>query len=80
VRLPANPNTISGKRQNGEIATSSLVLIIKGSKVPQILFKQDIKEGGVWYRVELMNVGPDSRRELCCGLGHIANKCSSKPK
>ena len=26
------------------------------------------------------NEGPDSRCELCCGWGHIENKCGSKPK
>jgi len=36
---------------------------------------------GVWDRVEAFtNTGPDSRCQLCCGLGHIKNKCGNKPK
>ena len=47
----------------------------------QSLIKKTIKAAGVWYRVEAFtNAGPDSRRELCCGWGHIENKCGNKPK
>jgi hypothetical protein len=45
------------------------------------LIKKGIKAAGVWYRVEAFtNAGLDSRCELCCGWGHIENKCGSKPK
>jgi hypothetical protein len=54
---------------------------LKRSRVAQSLVKKGIKAAGVWYRVETyMNEGPDSRCELCCGWGHIENKCGSKPK
>jgi len=81
VRWLANPHTIGERRQNGEIAASSAVFVIKRSRVALSLVKTGIKEVGVWYRVETyMNEGPDSRCELCCGWGHIKNKCGSKPK
>ena len=44
------------------------------------MVKKGIKAAGVQYWVEkFMNVGPDSRCELCCGWGHIESKYSSKP-
>jgi len=81
VRWLANPRTIRESRQNREIAGSSVVFVVKGSNVAQSLVKKAIKGAGVWYRVEMYtNAGPDSRCELCCGRGHIKNKCGSKPK
>ena len=81
VRWLANPRTIRERRQNGEIAASSVVFVMKGSRVAQSLLKKGIKAAGVWYRVETYtNEGPDSRCELCCGWGHIENKCGSEPK
>jgi len=81
VRWLANPRTIRERRQNGEIAASSVVFVVKGSRVAQSLVKKGIKAAGVWYRVETYtNEGPDSRCELCCGWGHIENKCGSEPK
>jgi len=80
VRWLANPCTIRERRQNGEIAASSVVFVVKGNKVAQRLVRMGIKAAGVWYRVKThTNAGPDSRCELCCGWGHIENKCSSKP-
>ena len=77
----ADPRTIRERRQNREIAESSVVFFIKGNKVAQSLFRRGIKAPGVWYRVEAFtNAGPDSRCELCCGWGHIENKCGNKPK
>jgi len=81
VRWLANPRTIRERRQNEEIAESSVVFVVKGSKVAPGLVKKLIEAAGVWYRVEMYtNAGPDSRCELCCGWGHIENKCGSKPK
>jgi len=81
VRLLANPRTIRERRQNGEIAASSVVFVVQGCKEAQSMVKNGNKAVGVWYRVELyMNAGPDSRCELGCGWGHIENKCGSKPK
>jgi hypothetical protein len=81
VRWLTNPPTIRERRQNGEIAASSVVFIVMGSKMAQSLVKTGIKAAGVWYRVETYtNEGPDSRCELCCGWGHIENKCGSKSK
>jgi hypothetical protein len=77
----ANPHPMREGRQNGEIAVSSVVFVLKWNKVAQSLVKKGIKKAGVWYRVETYtNDGPDSRCELCCGWGHIVNKCGSKPK
>ena len=76
----ANPHTIRERRQNGEIAVLSVVVVVKWSKVAQRLFKNGIKEAGVWYRVDsFMKAGPESRCEICGGWGHIVNKCSNKP-
>jgi len=81
VRWMANRHNSRERRQNGEIAASSVVFVVKGCKVAQTLLKKGIKAAGVWYQVETyMNEGHDSRCELCWGWGHIENKCSSKPK
>jgi len=81
VRWLANARAIMERRQNGEMAVSLVVFVIKGSKVAQTLVEKGIKEAGVWYRVETsMNEGPDSWCELCCGCGHIEIKCSGKDK
>ena len=81
VRWLANPRTIRERRQNGEIAASSVVFVVKGSSVTESLVKKGIKAAGVWYRVETYtHEGPDSRSELCCWWGHIENKCGPKPK
>jgi len=52
VRLLANPSTIREWRQNGEIAASSVVFVVTGSRVAQSLFKTGIQAAGVCYRVE----------------------------
>jgi len=76
-----NPCTIREMKQNGEIAASSVVFVVKRSKVAQSSVKKGIKAAGVWYQVETYtNDGPDSRCELCCGWGHIETKCASEPK
>ena len=81
VRWLANPRTIRERRHNGEMAGSSVVFFLKGSNVAQSLVKKGIIAVGVWYQVETYtNEGPDSRRERCCGWGHMENKCGSKPK
>jgi len=81
IRWLANPCTIRERRQKGEIAASSVVFVVKRSKMAQSLVKKGIKVAGAWYRVETYtNMGPDSRCELCCGWGHIENKCGSKPQ
>jgi hypothetical protein len=81
VRWLANPRNIRERRQNREITASSVVFVIKGRKVPQNLIKKGVKAAGVWHPVEAFrNAGPDSRCELCCGWGHIENKCGNKSK
>jgi hypothetical protein len=76
VRSLAKPRTIWERKQNGEIAASSVVFVVKGNRLAQSLIKKGIKAAGVWYRVEAFtNAGPDSRCELCCGWGHIENQC-----
>jgi len=47
VRWLANPRTIRERRQNGEIAASSVVFVVKGSRVARSLVKKDIKAAGV---------------------------------
>jgi len=80
VRWLANPRIIRERRQNGEIAASSVVFVVKESKAARRLVKNGIKAAGVWYRVETYtNAGPNSRCELCCGWGHIENTCGNKP-
>jgi len=41
--------TIRKRRQIGEIATSSVVFVINGSKAAWRLFKKSIMGAGVWY-------------------------------
>jgi hypothetical protein len=66
VRWLANPRTIRERMQNGEIAASSVVFVVKGNKVAQGLVKMSFKAAGVGNRVETYtNAGPDSRCELC---------------
>jgi len=48
VRWLANPRTNMERRQNGVIAASSVVFVVKGSKVAQVLVKMGIKAAGVW--------------------------------
>ena len=81
VRWLANSLTIRERRQNGEITASLVVFVVMGNTVAQNLITKGIKAAGVWYRVEAFtNAGPDSRCELCCGLGHTENKCGNKHK
>jgi len=81
VRWLANPRTIRERRQTGEIAASSVVFVVKGSRLAQSLIKKGIKAAGVQYRVEAFtNAAPDSRCELCCRSGHIEAKRGNKPK
>ena len=47
VRWLANPSTIRDRKKNGEIAASSVVCEVKGSKVAQVLVKKGIKAAGV---------------------------------
>jgi hypothetical protein len=69
------------RRQNGEIATSSVVFVVKESKVAQSLVRKGIKTAVGWFGVKpYTNERPDSRCEVCCGWGHIENMCGSKPK
>ena len=81
VRWLVNPRTTRERRQNSVITASSVVFVVKGSKVAQNLIKKGIKAAGVWHRVEaFMNAGPDSRCDLCCGWGDTENKSGKKPK
>ena len=81
VRWLANPSTIRQRRQNGEIAASLVVFVVKGTRLAERLIKKGIKAAGVWYHVmAFTNTGTGSRCELCCRWGHLENKCSNKPK
>jgi len=74
-----NPRAIRTWRHNGEIAPSLVGFLVKGSNLAKGLVKRGIEAVGLWYEVEIyMNMGPDSRCELCCGWGHIKHKRRSK--
>jgi hypothetical protein len=49
LRWLANPRTMRERRQNGVIATSTVVFVIKWSKVAQSLIEKGIKEAEVQY-------------------------------
>jgi len=49
VRWLENPRTIRERRSNREIAMSSTVLVVKGSKAAQKVITQGIKAAGLWY-------------------------------
>ena len=75
-----DPRACRERRQSGEIASSSVVFVVNGSKVAKGSVKKGTKVAGVRYRVEVYtHAGPDSRCELWCGWGHIENKRSSNP-
>jgi len=79
LRWLASPHGIKRRRQKGEISASSVVFVVKGSKVTQRLVKEGIKAVGVWYRVKpFMNAAPDPRCEHRRGWDHIESKCSGK--
>jgi len=81
VRWLAIPRTIRESRQNVEIAASSVVFVVQGSRPTQSLIENGIKVAGVWYQLEAFtNAGPDSRYELFRRLGHIENMCGIKAK
>jgi hypothetical protein len=80
VRWLASPYSIRERRQRGEISMSSVVFVVKWDKVVGRPVEEGIKVAGVWYTVEpFTNVGPDSRRDHCCGWGHIESNCSANP-
>jgi hypothetical protein len=77
----ANPRTIRRRSQNGEIAGSLVVFVVKGSRLAHSLIKKGIKAAELLDHVAAFtNAGRDSRCELCCGLAHIENKCGKKTK
>jgi len=49
VRWLEDPRTIRERRQNGEIAVSSVLFVIMGSKVAQSVVEKGIKAAVVWY-------------------------------
>jgi hypothetical protein len=52
LRWLGNTHTIREPRHNGEFAASSVVFVVKGSRLTQSLINRGIKAAGVWYRVE----------------------------
>jgi len=73
--------TIKKRRQNGEIASSSVVSVRMGSRLAPILIQKGIKATGVWdHFVAFTNAGRDSRCELCCYWGHTENQGGNNPK
>jgi hypothetical protein len=81
VRWLSNAHAMRERRQNGEIAASWVVIVVRGSRLAQTFIRKGIKAEGVWYRVKAFtNAGHDCRCELSCGWGHIEHKCGSEPK
>jgi len=79
VEVLANHRSSRQKWQIGEIATSSVVFVVKGSIVEQRLVNKCIKATQGWYQVHMYtDTGSDSSGALSCGWGHVENKCSSK--
>jgi hypothetical protein len=76
-----NPRTLRERGENREIATSSVLFFVNGSRVGQTLMQKGIRLAAVCYRVKTyMKERADTRCEYCCGWGHIENKCGSKPR
>jgi hypothetical protein len=81
VRCQGNRRTINESWQNGEIAVSSVIFVIKRSKVAQSLLKKGRKAVGVWYQVKgFTNAGLDIRHEHCGRWCHTDNKCGNLHK
>jgi len=75
-----NIQAIRVRRQNQEIAASSVVFVVTVSKVANGLYRRGIKAVGVWYPVEACpKVPPDRGCELSGGWGQIESMCGSKP-
>jgi len=56
---------------------SSVVIVVKGTKVAQSLVKIVIQAAGACYGDETYtDQVPDSRCEPFCGWGHMENKCN----
>jgi len=49
VQWLGNTGTIRERRQNGEIAVTSGVFVVKGCKVAQSLINKALEAAGVWY-------------------------------
>ena len=80
MRWLANPLTIRERRQNEEIAASSVVLVVKGRKAALKSIKKGFKAAGVWYRVEgFTHAGPGSRCEHCCGWDSLKASAAASP-
>jgi hypothetical protein len=80
VQWLVNSYTMRERRQNGEIATSSVLFVVNESKLTQSLIKKEIQVPWDRYRVkEFTNVSPQRGCMLCCRWGHIEKECSSKP-
>jgi hypothetical protein len=81
VRWLANTRTNRQRRQNGEIAASSVVFVVNGSMVAQRVVKKGMKAADIWYRVKMHTTKPPHTRcELCCMWGCIVTKWDSKAK
>jgi hypothetical protein len=81
IRSLVNPHTLRERRKNREISMSSVVFVVKARRLAQSVIKKDITAVGTWYGAKVFpNAGPDIWWELCCGWGHIENKCGNMPK
>jgi hypothetical protein len=75
VQWLVNPHSVRERRQRGEISASSVIFAVQGNKPGSTLVKEGIKVVGVCYQVtQFTTVGQNSRREHCCGWGHVERK------
>ena len=71
------PKDVQKKKSEGKKA-SSVVFVVKGSKMAKKVLKGGLRAAGVQYDVEkFMNAGPDSFWGVCSRWGHVEAKCGS---
>jgi len=71
------PKDVQKKKAEGKKA-SSVVFVVKGSKMAEKVLKGGLRAAGMKYDVEkFMNAGPDSFCGVCSRCGHVEWKCGS---
>jgi len=71
------PKDVQKKKAEGKKA-SSVVFVVKGSKMAEKVLKGGLRAAGVKYDVEkFVNAGPDSFCGVCSRWGHVEAKCGS---
>jgi len=71
------PKDVYKKKVEGKKA-SSVVFVVKGSKMAEKVLKGGLRAAGVKYDVEkFMTAGPDSFCGICSRWGHVEAKCGA---